>query len=74
MSDEAQPAEELSWLQAGKSNALTDLSLTLPVFLFYHLGVVLLRVRNAADPVTAELTRLAQHSLPIYWGLTLAIG
>ena len=33
-----------------------------------------LPVRNAADPVTKELTALAEHSLLGYAGLTLAIG
>ena len=70
----APPEQGLSWWRSGKSNALTDLSLTLPVFLVYHLGVVLLRVRNAADPVTAELTKLAERSLPVYWAITAAIG
>lgn len=59
---------------AKKSDAWTDLGLTLPIFLIYHLGVVLLPVRNAADPVTAELRALANHSLLLYSGLTLAIG
>ena len=59
---------------AKKSDAWTDLALTLPVFLVYHLGVVLLPVRNAADPVTAELKALANQSLPLYAGLTLAVG
>ncbi|MBK9261335.1 MAG: CPBP family intramembrane metalloprotease [Polyangiaceae bacterium] len=57
-----------------KSDAWTDLGLTLPIFLLYHLGVVFLPVRNAADPVTAELTALAEHSLLTYTGLTLAVG
>jgi hypothetical protein len=57
-----------------KSDALTDLALTLPIFLLYHLGVALLPIRNAADPVTAELKSLAKHSLPMYGALTLAIG
>jgi hypothetical protein len=59
---------------AGKSDAWTDLALTLPVFLAYHLGVIFLPFRNAADPVTAELRALAKHSLPAYAALTLAIG
>jgi len=59
---------------AKKSDAWTDLALTLPIFLVYHLGVVLLPVRNAADPVTAELKALANQSLPLYAGLTLAVG
>lgn len=59
---------------AKKSDAFTDLALTLPIFLVYHLGVVLLPVRNAADPVTAELKALANQSLLLYAGLTLAVG
>lgn len=57
-----------------KSDAWTDLGLTLPIFLLYHLGVVFLPVRNAADPVTAELSALAKNSLPAYAGLTVAVG
>jgi len=56
------------------SDAWTDLGLTLPVFVLYHLGVVFLPVRNAADPVTSELRALANHSLPLYASLTVAIG
>ena len=59
---------------ARKSDAWTDLALTLPVFLAYHLGVIFLPFRNAADPVTTELRALAKHSLPAYAALTLAIG
>jgi hypothetical protein len=57
-----------------KSDAWTDLALTLPIFLVYHLGVVFLPVRNAADPVTHELKSLANASLVTYAGITLAIG
>lgn len=57
-----------------KSNAWTDLALTVPVFLGYHLGVVSLDVRNAADWVTAELIALAENNLWLYAGLTVAIG
>lgn len=57
-----------------KSDALTDLALTMPIFVLYHLGVAFLPIRNAADPVTAELRALAKHSLPLYAGLTLAVG
>ncbi len=59
---------------ARRSDPWTDLALTLPIFIAYHLGVVLLPVRNAADPVTAELHALARQSLPLYAGMTLAIG
>ncbi|MEZ4298372.1 MAG: CPBP family glutamic-type intramembrane protease [Polyangiaceae bacterium] len=57
-----------------KSDAWTDLALTLPIFVAYHLGVAFLPVRNAADPVTAELRALASHSILLYAGLTLGIG
>ena len=57
-----------------KSDARTDLGLTLPIFVAYHLGVVFLPVRNAADLVTSELRGLAKHSLPMYATLTLALG
>jgi hypothetical protein len=57
-----------------KSDPLTDLALTLPIFVFYHLGVAFLPIRNAADPVTAELRALAKHSLALYAGLTLGVG
>ena len=56
------------------SGPWADLGLTLPLFLGYHLGVVWLPVRNAADVVTRELIDLADHNLLAYGGLTLAIG
>jgi hypothetical protein len=57
-----------------KSDAWTDLGLTLPIFLVYHLGVVFLPVQNAADMLTSELRSLAGRSLLGYAGLTVAIG
>ncbi|APR83989.1 CAAX amino terminal protease family protein [Minicystis rosea] len=57
-----------------RSDPWTDLALTLPIFVIYHLGVIFLPVRNAADPVTSELRTLAKHSLLTYTALTLAIG
>jgi membrane protease YdiL (CAAX protease family) len=59
---------------ARRSDPWTDLALTLPIFVAYHLGVIFLPVRNAADPVTSELRGLAKHSLPAYAALTLTIG
>lgn len=58
----------------GRTNAITDMGLVLPVFVIYHLGVVLLNVRNAADPVTEELTALAHGHIGVYWATTLLIG
>lgn len=57
-----------------KSGPWTDLVLTLPIFVGYHLGVVFLPVRNAADIVTRELSALADNSLWSYLALTLCIG
>jgi hypothetical protein len=55
-------------------NAWTDLGLTLPIFIGYHLCVVFLPVRNAADWVTHQMAELASNDLRIYAAVTLAIG
>jgi len=57
-----------------RTDAVTDLALTMPLFVAYHLGVIFLPVRNAADVVTSKLGELAAHSLNLYLVLTLAIG
>lgn len=56
------------------SGPLADLVLTLPMFIGYHIGVIFLPIRNAADVVTKELVALANHDMAAYGGLTLAIG
>jgi len=61
-----------TWKEA--SGPWTDLGLTLPIFVGYHLGVVLLPVRNAADLVTFELITLANNNMFAYGALTLAIA
>lgn len=70
--------EKPSPLQAAglpaKSSARTDLGLTLPIFVIYHLGVMFLPVRNAADVVTQELVALAHHDRLAYVGLTVGLG
>jgi hypothetical protein len=71
--EEAKGKDEPSSL-ARKSDAWTDLALTLPIFVAYHLGVIFLPVRNAADPVTSELRGLVKHSLPAYAAFTLGVG
>jgi hypothetical protein len=60
--------------RAPRSDPWSDLALTLPLFVIYHLGVIFLPVRNAADIVTLELVKLADNNLATYGGLTLAIG
>jgi hypothetical protein len=72
MSDEADSKDSAA--EGTGSNLWTDLGLTLPIFVLYHLGVVFLPMRNAADPVTGELKALANQSLPLYASLTVAIG
>ena len=57
-----------------RENAWTDLGLTLPIFLGYHLCVVFLPVRNAADWVTHQMAELAANDMRVYAAVTLAIG
>jgi hypothetical protein len=59
---------------AAKPGALSELALTLPVFLGYQLGVVFLDTRNAADLVTSHLLELSRGDRLTYLGLTAAIG
>lgn len=66
-----QPQEEAV---VERSGPLTDLALTLPIFIGYHLGVIFLPVRNAADLVTSQLQKVADFNLLAYCALTLAIG
>ncbi len=73
MSAETQGAE-LVVPKVHRENAWTDLGLTLPVFVGYHLGVVFLPVRNAADLLTQSLIELADHDLWLYSGLTVTVG
>jgi len=66
------PADEERVVE--RSGPLTNLALTLPIFVGYHLGVVFLPVRNAADLVTRELQAMANYNLLAYSALTLTIG
>jgi hypothetical protein len=59
---------------SAKPGALGELALTLPVFLVYQLGVVFLRVRNAADVVTAQLLAAAHGDRTTYLEITLGAG
>jgi hypothetical protein len=74
MADQAVPAKPTPGFFAKASDAWSDLVLTLPIFVAYHLGVVFLPVRNAADVVTSELIALANNNMLEYAGLTLLIG
>lgn len=67
-------AEVETTLEKTASGPWTDLGLTLPIFVAYHLGVVFLPVRNAADWGTRELMDLADRDLKWYGLLTLGIA
>ncbi len=59
---------------AQRHDPLTSLALTTPVFVVYHVGLLLTDVRNGVDFVSGPLLALAQASLPLYLGLTAAIA
>ena len=67
-------AGDATALERSASGPWTDLGLTLPIFLGYHLGVIWLPARNAADWVTRELVHLAEYDMAKYALLTLGIG
>ena len=53
---------------------LTSLVLTIPVFLVYHLGILLVDLRNGADLVTGAVVELLQSSVVGYVALTLLVA
>jgi hypothetical protein len=57
-----------------RDNAWTDLVLTLPILLLYHVLVVFLPVRNAADWVTSALVEFADRNLYSYLLFTATVG
>jgi Type II CAAX prenyl endopeptidase Rce1-like len=57
-----------------RTDALTDLAFLSPLFVIYHVGVVFLPIRNAADLVTVRLVALAEQQRLGYLALTLALG
>jgi len=67
-------AVEQAKIVPAKSSAWTDLGLTLPIFVVYHLGVMFLPIRNAADVVTQELVALAHYDRVSYAALTVGLG
>lgn len=53
---------------------LTSLVLTMPVFLVYHLGLLLTDLRNGADLVTGLMVQLLDRSLVGYVALTVGVA
>ncbi|HEX4474173.1 MAG TPA: CPBP family intramembrane glutamic endopeptidase [Polyangiaceae bacterium] len=68
------PDVAASAAQVRRADPWSDLVLTLPMFVGYHLGIIFLPIRNAADVVTRELVALSDHNMAAYGGLTLGIG
>jgi hypothetical protein len=68
------PATAKSALESTASSPWTDLGLTLPIFVAYHLGVLFLPVRNAADWMTRSLVELSEHDTQSYVVLTVCLG
>ncbi|MGE0788861.1 MAG: CPBP family glutamic-type intramembrane protease [Sandaracinaceae bacterium] len=54
-----------------RHDPLTSLLLTVPVFLVYHLGILLIDVRNGVDLVSGLTFALLHQSLGAYIGVTL---
>lgn len=59
---------------AAKPAPWVEVGLTLPIFLFYHLGVIFLGIQNATDFLTRGLLRAADGDTARYLGLTGAIA
>lgn len=57
-----------------RPDALTSLVLTVPVFLVYHLGILLIDYRNGVDLVTGLTFALLESSVLAYVGATLSIA
>jgi hypothetical protein len=53
---------------------LTSLVLTIPVFLIYHLGILLIDLRNGVDLVTELTFRLLEQSVGAYVGVTIGLS
>lgn len=71
----AQPLKvQLAKRWGNRSDPFTDIALTIPIVTVYHLGVVFLPVRNAADLVTDNLRSLASYSILAYTALALGIS
>jgi len=64
------PSRLRGWL-THRHDPLTSLLLTVPVFLTYHLGILVMDLRNGVDLVSGLTFRLLEHSLLAYLGVTL---
>lgn len=60
----------LAWLKH-RHDPLTSLLLTIPIFLLYHLGILLISMRNGVDLVSGLTFELLERSLLAYVGVTI---
>lgn len=72
-SKQAKPVSRSSWL-VSPADPLTNLLLTTPVFLLYHLGVLVVPVRNGVDVITDLLLRVQRESLAAYIAVTVGVA
>lgn len=62
----------LARLRKHRPDPLTSVVLTVPVFLVYHLGILLIDLRNGVDLITEFTLRLLEQSVAAYVVVTLA--
>jgi hypothetical protein len=60
--------------QRGKADPFTSTVLTVPVFLLYHLGILVIDQRNGVDWVSGLMFALLEASVPGYVAATLALA
>lgn len=63
----------VGWMRS-PHDPLTDLLLTVPVFLIYHLGILFIDLRNGADLVSTLTFELLDRSLGAYVAVTLGFA
>jgi hypothetical protein len=59
---------------AKRYDPLTSLVLVVPVFLIYHLGILLMDRRNGVDMASAVFFGILRQSVGLYIGITVAIA
>jgi membrane protease YdiL (CAAX protease family) len=57
-----------------KHDPLASLVFTVPIFLVYHLGILLIELRNGVDLVSELTFRLLRHSLDAYVWTTVGVA
>ncbi|MEM1413751.1 MAG: CPBP family glutamic-type intramembrane protease [Myxococcota bacterium] len=67
-------AERKRGLLPTKPDPLTSLVLVIPVFLVYHLGILVIDLRNGVDLVSQATFALLEQSLLAYVGVTLGLA